>query len=31
MKKKKNNTNHQELRIIKLKKKIFDGGPLKGY
>ena len=27
----KNNTNHQELRIIKLPKKNFDGVPLKGY
>ena len=30
--KKKNNANHQELRIIKLqKKKKIDGVPLKGY
>ena len=30
---KKNNTNHQELKIVKLKKKIdfFNGVPLKGY
>ena len=27
----KNNTNHQELRIIKLQKKKFDGVLLKGY
>ena len=30
--KKKKNTNHQELRTIKLQKKIFfEGVPLKGY
>ena len=31
MKKKKTNTNNQELRIIKLQKKNFDGVPLNGY
>ena len=27
----KNNTNHQQLKMIKFKKCFFDGDPLKGY